>query len=112
MTGSDKNAMTHHPIVGRWVSDPADTKSIEKHGRVTVDFRPGGVLEYTIHVAGKRQIIWLTYRIEGHCVITDQPSNPRPERTDFSIDNDRLYLRFGGDLGRFVRVPAEWKPED
>lgn len=100
-----------HPIVGCWTTDPTDHEEIRMYGRVSLSFSPGGALEYTIHEDGKRQIIWLTYRIEGEEIVTDQPSNPREERTRFAIVDDRLYLSLGGGHGRYVRVPTERPPE-
>jgi len=98
------------PLIGRWVTDPEDTESIQEYGQVSLDFKPGGVLEYTIHLSGKRQIMFLSYRTEGESIVTNQPSAPREERTPFSITDGKLYLSFGGISSRYVKAPMQSAP--
>jgi len=72
-------------LVGRWVTDPADSESLAEYGEVSLDFGPNGRLTYTIHLEGKRQIMLFTYRVEGNVLVIDQPSEPHEERTSFEM---------------------------
>lgn len=72
-------------LQGRWVTDPGDSESLAEYGEVSLDFGPSGLLTYTIHLEGKRQIMLLTYRVEGNVLVIDQPSEPHEERTAFEI---------------------------
>jgi hypothetical protein len=72
-------------LVGAWRSDPEDLEAISQYGDVSLDFAQSGALTYTIHCEEKRQIILLTYRVEGDVLITDQPSDPKEQRTKFEI---------------------------
>jgi hypothetical protein len=65
--------------------------------------RRGGLL-YTIRGREKDQIMKLRYKVEGSTIVTDQPSEPRVERTQFSLTDDILTLAFGGVPYRFVRA--------
>ena len=91
-------------LVGVWESDPKDTDSIKRYDAVTMMFTNDGHLTYTIHAAAKDQIILLTYKVEGHEIVTDQPSAPRIERTRYELVNkNRLVLYYGDHTSRFVR---------
>src|SRR6267154_6837473 len=93
-----------HQLVGKWKSDPDDLAAINEYGDVSLNFSPNGALTYTVHTEGKRQIMLLTYRIEGDLLITDQPSDQKEERTRFEIRPDgKLVLLY--DLpSRYVRA--------
>jgi hypothetical protein len=84
-------------LVGKWISDPADTESIRDYGQVSLDFSSAGRLVYAIHGAGKRQFILLEYRVEGNVLVTDQTSNPQPEKTAFEISPEGKLLLFYKD---------------
>jgi hypothetical protein len=48
--------------------------------------------------------MFLTYRVVGDELVTDQPSAPREERTQFRFTQDvRLVLTFGGVQSTFRR---------
>lgn len=50
------------------------------------------------------ELFLMTYRIEGETLITNQPSHPREERTQFRITSDgRLILLYGDDHSVYVR---------
>ena len=74
-----------HALVGKWRSDPADTEAINAYGDVTLDFLSDGGLTYTIRAEGKRQIILLTYRVEGDAI--DNRSTVGSEGRTNSIRN-------------------------
>ena len=96
--------MTGSSLVGVWETDPDDERSLREYGRVTLNFKPEGVLEYTIHTDGKRQIMLLTYRVDGGTLVTDQPSAPRLERTPCALMPDgRLRLGEGHLSTTYVR---------
>jgi hypothetical protein len=91
------------PLKGKWIVDPADTQAVAEFGQVELDFSRGR-LTYEVSLPDKKQIMLMTYRIEGDFVVTDQPSHPQPERTKFRIEGNKLTLAFGGTTGNFLRA--------
>ena len=75
-------------LLGTWIRDPEDVESIRRFGNVKLHFTEDGQLIYTILGEEKDQKIFLTYRVENNVLITDQPSDPREERTNFRITED------------------------
>jgi hypothetical protein len=93
-------------LSGAWIVDKRDAQALANLGDVLLEFDESGGLRYTIREHDKRQIINLQYRVEGSTIVTDQPSAPRVERTQFSFAEDGvLTLAFGGVPYRFVRAP-------
>ena len=68
---------------GSWRTDPVDPWSLREYGDVSLRFDSGRKLTYTAHLPNKEHIMRLTYRVDGSCLVTDQPSSPRAERTEF-----------------------------
>ena len=94
-------------LVGVWVVDETDAQALERWGTVVLEFDESGGLSYTIRGDDKDEMIILRYQVEGSTLITDQPSAPRVERTQFSFTPDGvLILAFGGVPSRFVRTPT------
>lgn len=92
-------------LLGTWKSDPSDSAGASAYGNVTLKFGADGTLLYIVHDSERDQIMRLTYRAEPGFIITDQPSQPRPERTEYRIDDDgALELAFGGRRSRYVKV--------
>jgi hypothetical protein len=92
-------------LVGAWVVDETDAQALTDLGNVLLEFGESNGLLYTIRGQDKDQIIKLWYQIEGSTIVTDQPSAPRIERTQFSVGDDGvLTLAFGGVPYRFVRA--------
>jgi hypothetical protein len=83
-------------LIGRWLGQVGGEP-------VEMAFEPDGRLLYVIHSAGKQQVMLLTWTVDGHALVTDQPSDPRPERTAFRWDGPTLILAFGGVETRFTR---------
>jgi hypothetical protein len=93
-------------LLGAWLVDETDTRALARLGDVLLEFDESGGLRYTIRDYDKDQIINLRYQIEGSTIVTDQPSAPGIERTQFSFAEDGvLTLAFGGVPYRFVRAP-------
>jgi hypothetical protein len=91
-------------LVGAWVVDETDTRALAELGNVLMEFGDGGGLIYTIRGQEKDQIILLRYKVEGSTIVTDQPSQPRVERTEFSVADGVLTLTFDGVPCRFVKA--------
>lgn len=83
-------------VLGRWYgkldADP-----------VALDFAPDGRLAFVTLHGDRRQTIMLTYRIDDDDLITDQPSQPREERTKIEFAGDDLVLVFQGRKTRLTR---------
>jgi hypothetical protein len=91
-------------FLGRWQLIKTDGDFGIGEG-VTMTFTDNGKLTYVIHQKESKQIMNLIYRIEGKQLITDQPSDPRKESTEFSFDAEgNLVLDYGGSKGWFVRA--------
>ena len=92
-------------LVGTWKSDPNDSAASNAYGNVTLKFGADGTLLYIAHEPDRDQIMRLTYRTEPGFIVTDQPSEPRSERTEYHISEDGvLVLGFGGRTSRYVKV--------
>jgi hypothetical protein len=81
------------PIVGLWLAQG-----------IELEVRPDGTMDYILVGGGKRQIMKLTYRIEGDEIVSNQPSRPREERTKFWFEGDELVLLFSGERNTFRRA--------
>lgn len=91
-------------ILGTWESDPDDTEALERFGRVTLRFAEDGTLEYTIHLEGRDQRMFLTYEVSQGVITTNQASKPRREETPYRITPDgRLVLSYGRFDASYVR---------
>ena len=94
-------------LLGVWLVDDTDKSALASLGNVLLEFDESGGLRYTIREQDKRHVINLRYRVEGSTIVTDQPSAPQVERTEFSFAEDGvLTLAFGGVPYRFVRAPG------
>jgi hypothetical protein len=83
-------------LLGTWRTDPNDRWSLREYGEVSLRFEKDGALVYTVHLPNKEQIMRLTYRLDGNMLVTDQPSSPREERTEFFFTSDgRLAVKNG-----------------
>lgn len=91
-------------LIGTWEVDKSDQRALKEFGDVSLEFAADGKLKYTIAAGDKAQIMLMTYVVEDGVIVTDQPSAPRVERTNFSISSDGvLTLAFGGVPYRFKR---------
>jgi hypothetical protein len=91
-------------ILGIWTLDPADIKSKQMYGDVSIEFKDNGKLIYTTRLKGKEQKMFMTYEIKGNLIFTDQPPSPQKEETEFKILPDgKLELSFGGIKSRYMR---------
>ena len=88
-------------LVGIWISDESSKNSI---GNVTMTFTEDGKLTYDIQENDKIQKIFLTYKVSGDTLISDQPSHPQKQYTKYVIeDNSKLILIFDGVETKFNR---------
>jgi hypothetical protein len=90
-------------LLGSWISDQTDETTKQTLGDVTMTFTPKGELIYKIKESDKVQIINMTFWTEGEYVISDQPSNPRKEKTRFDFDDEKLILEFEGYKTIFLK---------
>jgi hypothetical protein len=96
-----------HPLLGIWAIDDSDENAIARYGRTSMEFRSDGTLVHAIHGDESDQIMLLTFRVEGNVLITDQPSSPKVDRSDFMFcDDGRLVLVHDG-VSSFYRRCGE-----
>ncbi|MDP1802117.1 MAG: hypothetical protein Q8L81_12240 [Bacteroidota bacterium] len=89
-------------LFGIWISDTNDEITKKAIGDTSMTFTEDGKLIYDVLESEKIQRINMIYWTEGDIIFTDQPSNPREEKTQYSFPNkDNLLLSFGGQLTRF-----------
>jgi hypothetical protein len=100
------NSMTDAFLIGKWKRDPSDLKSLEEYGETVLDFKPNGILVFAwLSNAEKEQIALLTYRFDGQCLITDQPSSPRNDKVRVEIlSQNVLVLDRDGFRSSYVRA--------
>jgi hypothetical protein len=79
---------TNEVLVGTWRTDPDDHWSLREYGDVSLRFEDDGRLVYTVHLPNKKQIMHLTYRVDGNSLATNQPSAPQEHVTRFSFTPD------------------------
>jgi hypothetical protein len=92
-------------LLGKWRLDSSDVSSVEMFGDVSLEFNEHGELIYTIHLDDKDQTIFMTYEIEGNYLITDQPSHPDKQTTDFQLSVDgKLELYFEGRKSIYLKM--------
>ncbi len=92
-------------LLGLWALETLNGVIHEMTGKETMEFKPNSVLLYGIKENDKTQYAMLTYSIKGNKLITDQPSKPRIEETEFSlIDDSTLELNHNGEISIFKKV--------
>jgi hypothetical protein len=98
----DQSATTG--LVGKWITDPEDSDSLRRYGRVSLEFTEYGRLIYTIHSEGKEEKIYLVYHIQNDMIITNQPSSPREEQTRYLLTSEsKLVLFYSDHQSSYVR---------
>lgn len=91
-------------LLGCWELDPNDVRAFAIYGSVSIEFKSGGELMYTVHSIEKDEVAIMTYEVKGSLLVTDQLSAPHKEETAFRILSDnRLELFFGGIKSVYIR---------
>jgi hypothetical protein len=84
-------------IVGTWISDTNDMVTKNNIGNVTMIFTNDGRLIYDVQQGKKLQRMFMSYRISGDLIISDQPSQSKEQTTKYKlVDGDKLILEFEG----------------
>ena len=91
-------------LVGVWVREHTTQPSTPDFENVTTIFYEDGHSTDVFHYPDKDQIMFLTYKIDGDYLITDQPSRPRIERTKAKIENGKLILEYEGVVSRYRKL--------
>jgi len=79
--------MIDERLLGRWRTLPETTDE-----PVTMELDEHGSLTYTMHGAERDQKMFLRYRTEGDVIVSDQPSDPREERTTYRLTAEGLLV--------------------
>jgi hypothetical protein len=95
---------------GRWEIVRTDDPSMELDEGVELQFSPDGSLKYVIKQAGSRQVMNLTYEVQGSEIISNQPSAPAENRTKYAFSDDgQLVLELHGARSWCRRIPQDAK---
>lgn len=87
-------------LLGRW-----ESINLNSGEKISMEFKDNGELVYTIHLPEKDQIMNLVFRVEGKTIVSNQPSHPREEITQFIFEGDKqLILERDGEETRFFKV--------
>ena len=99
-----KSTVVDTRLLGTWRLVKSEG-SIETGNGVTLTFTRDGKLVYVIHQDHSDQIMNLVFSVDGDSLVTNQPSSPRPESTNFSFDDEgQLVLDYGASKAWFARV--------
>ena len=82
-------------LVGSWESDMDDEQTRQRIGRARIEFYSDKMLGYVTFDGDKTQIIKLTYDVHDDFIVTDQPSQPKIQRTRFELLGSKLKLFYG-----------------
>lgn len=83
-------------LLGKWYGRNAGDPAL-------IEFREDGRMLYLVQRSGRSERTFLTWRVDGGEIVTNQPSAPREERTTFRFDGADVVLAFGGVESRFTR---------
>jgi hypothetical protein len=91
-------------LLGAWRSDPSDCAGRKGYGEITLKFGSDKSLLYITHHHNRDEMTHLTYTIEPGFIVTNQPSEPRIERTAYEFTDDgTLILAFQEEKSRYIR---------
>jgi hypothetical protein len=90
---------------GQWQLVRSEDPTMEVGEGVEMQFSPDGKLTYTIKQSGSRQIMNLTYQVQGSEIVSNQPSAPAENRTRYAIDEQgQLVLESDGSRSWYRRL--------
>jgi hypothetical protein len=81
-------------LLGRWVMNGAEEVR-------TAEFSADGTMSYLIEVGGREIAMELHYRVEGDEIVTD-----RGIASQFTVENDVLVMKHGGETFTFQRLSS------
>ena len=92
-------------LIGTWraIEDP-----LNPDDETFYVFNSFGDLTMTIRTKTGTQYIFLTYTLDGHTLITDQPSAPRIEKAVVRVDGDTMTIERDGAITRFKKVSSNY----
>ena len=92
-------------LIGCWrlVTASAD---LGLAGEDEMQFKDEENLIYAVDAGNKWQLMLLTYRIDGEEIVSNQPSQPRYERSAFRFtDSGELVMKYKNGEAVFRRIP-------
>jgi hypothetical protein len=96
-------SLADSPLMGCWHLTFADPV-LGMNGPLELEFKPSGELIYAVDTGGRWHTLRLTFRIAGNVLVTDRPSDPKEERTAFTLqDLYTLRLDYGAGRAYFSR---------
>ncbi|MBC7878715.1 MAG: hypothetical protein H7Y59_16210 [Anaerolineales bacterium] len=88
-------------LIGIWKQ--IEPPSLEEED-VYLKFESDGILIYQAQLKEKIQQSNLAYKVVGNCIVSDQPSKPKQESTEFFFENDDvLVLIHDGSQTKYFR---------
>jgi len=95
----------NNELIGVWELEPDDVTSLNLYGKMILQFKKNGDLIYNIYEGDKIQKVLLTYDTKDNIIITDQPSSPKKEKTEYQfLSKTRLKLYMNGVESTFKKI--------
>ena len=99
---------TEKDFIGSWKTDQREAQAEPQDGDVTINFDDDGSAKYVIYYADKRDVVHLTYKVDGDHIVIEQPPQGVPMSVKFAFNTDgSLLLWFNNVKGRFLRVATQ-----
>jgi len=92
------------PLIGTWITSPNDRRSLDRVGRVTLQFTPRGALVHSTWRDGREIVRFLRYRTEANAIVTTDGDPPFEERRPYALTpQGELYItEDNGDSASYV----------
>jgi hypothetical protein len=94
-------------FIGVWKTDQRPASEEPQDGDVVIEFGADGLAKYAIYYSDRRDIVDLSFRIEGDHIVMAQTPNQPLLKVKFQFERDgSLLLWFNNMKGRFLKTPV------
>jgi len=94
-------------LFGEWELVRTDAVPADVGEGVRMRFTPDGALDFAFLGPEKDQIVRMVFKVRGRRIITDQPSHPRIEESEYSIEPNGLLSLYRSDATWWFRKLEE-----
>ena len=103
--------MSHDPtpsldreVIGRWMTDPDDMESLQRHGPVNLDFNEDGRCIFTRFPVSIFDAPLLGGRVQDGIIVVDYPASVKAKIGYKVEQGGKLRVRFGSFQSTYIRV--------